>query len=159
MVDRLSGWRSIQHWLKLLTAQSGIDSLRQLCKIRNEGTRLFECAVLSKGDKIVSAAGSEAHRDSRVAGQPIVGRYGDDHGAFIPQMCLCRQCDRPVGNAGCQFGERISCARHDNEHIQKFFWPEGLCFFYGMDNLTAAQRFQPFPELRRRAKAGCLFQS
>ena len=73
MVDRQSGWRSIQHWLKLHTAQSGIDSLRQLCKIRNEGTRLFECAVLSEGDKIVSAPVQKRTEIRRVAGQPIVG--------------------------------------------------------------------------------------
>ena len=30
---------------------------------------------------------------------------------------------------------------------------------YGMDNLTAAQRFQPFPELRRRAKAAVCFKA
>ena len=103
MVDELSGWRSIQYRLKLLTAQSGIDGLRQLCKIRNDGSAAFECAVSCPKGQIVSAPVQKRTEIRRVAGQPIVGRYGDDHGAFIPQMCLCRQCDRPVGNAGCQF--------------------------------------------------------
>ena len=74
-------------------------------------------------------------------------------------MCLCRQRDRTVGDACGQLCKRVAGARHDDERVQKLFRAERLCFFYCMDDLASAQRFQPLPELRRRPEAAVGFKA
>ena len=134
--------------------QGGGEGGGELGEVGDEGTGLFDGAVLAEGDEIVAAAVQKRAEARGVAGQTVVGRDGEDDRALVAQVGLGGEGDRAVGDAGGELGERIAGAGGDDEHVEELFGADGLRLFDGMDDGAAAEGLEPGAEVRSRAEAG-----
>ena len=89
-----------------------------------------------------------------IARQRVVGGDGDDDRALVAQVRLGGEGHRRVGNAVCEFCQRIARARRNDEDIQQLLRSDRLCLRDGVDDRLTAGTFQPRTEILRCAETG-----
>ena len=117
--------------------------------------------VLPEGNKVDVLSVEQTPDVLRRAGQPVVGREGDDQRAAVSQVRLCRHSDGGVGHAVCKLCKSIPRARRNDHRLHRFARAERFRLGYGGHNVPPGYLHQPLDVLRGCAEAAvrlrCVF--